>query len=797
MAKPAQNSREVAHFAVIEGLSSWRSQPIWQGLLVAVLAISGAVYGTIVSARADADRETTSGLLEGLDLLAIERDVSITAHEAIAGVTMEMYEGGHGPEVEDRLTVLHGSVELGLERLRERPPSLSWRATHEDMTLAAERLLDGSHETRSGGELLAWLDEFLFDFKRVVPTDNLGRWSALLEVATWSQEVPAVFRSHLEGAMAREWETSERAPADPSLIDEFTAVLNDLRRIRESHGPGAATYTPFEEYILTDAARAADSTSVEVISRLAAHPGVIQTEGDTPYLLSLSDQRGFESIGGLYAVHSLWRDQVVRIADELLRHAQRELGAELARANRVSALGRGLVGLSLLSALLFAAWIIRQRLRLDTRLRTALECDVLTGLANRYALFSTAPERLSDPECGSFALILLDLDDFKSINDDHGHHVGDRALVEFATALASSVRSASDIVCRVGGDEFVVFLHQLTDPVREVEVVVSRLKVKLEQPIAFDDFSIHLHFTAGVAVSDSPAPLEDLLVEADLALIEAKERDRDVTQFFRRKLGRRMTQELSTALGSGALRCAFQPQIDLQTGAIVGLEALARWQREDRRQVPTRSLIEALGWLGASKEWLHVAMRDIAAAWAVAEDHFDGRIWLNLMGSDIRDSTAAELIEILSGTGVPLDRLGVEITDPVERAQVQNAAALLRQLRDAGVGVALDDVGDDRVPLLHMTELPIDLVKLDHCLVHGIDSQAELRAVVQSLREMCERLDRQILAEGVETLKEETVLRRLGIRYVQGFLFAKPVSLSALPGFFGQWAERGVDDSVA
>ena len=175
--------------------------------------------------------------------------------------------------------------------------------------------------------------------------------------------------------------------------------------------------------------------------------------------------------------------------------------------------------------------------------------------------------------------------------------------------------------------------------------------------------------------------------------------------------------------------------------------------------------------------------RHIELAWRIAGDRIDGRIWLNLMACDIEEADADELIEVFDGTDVPLERIGLEITEAVGRARIGRVASVLRDLRGAGLAVALDDVGDDRVPLLHMTELPIDLVKLDRCVITGIDSQPPLRAVVQSLAEMCDRLSLRVLAEGVETVEEEAVLRRLGLRYVQGFLFARPLSISALQGY--------------
>jgi EAL domain-containing protein (putative c-di-GMP-specific phosphodiesterase class I) len=167
-------------------------------------------------------------------------------------------------------------------------------------------------------------------------------------------------------------------------------------------------------------------------------------------------------------------------------------------------------------------------------------------------------------------------------------------------------------------------------------------------------------------------------------------------------------------------------------------------------------------------------------------DRVDGRIWLNVMGCDIEDADPDELLEIFSSTDVPLTRIGLEITEAVARSKIDEVVTLLHALRDAGLEVALDDVGDDRVPLLHVTELPIDLVKLDRCVITGIDSQRPLRAVVQSLAEMCHRLDVRVIAEGVETVEEEAVLRRLGLRYVQGFLFARPLGLTALQSYLDE-----------
>ncbi len=767
---------------------------MWEGLGVALLAMMAAVYGSIVVSQESAERAPLEGMRQGLEFLAIERDLSLVASDFIAALTMQMYDGEHADEAEVRFARLGDAIRTAGARLDSIDPSPGWARTHRDMSAAVGHALGSFDHERTQGETSSWLSEFLYDFKLVIPTDNMGEWSALLETATWAQEAPLVIQDYLDYTMAREWQLVGRPPADPDLIDSYNISIASARQLRESHRDAASPYTPFEDYILPDLALDADPTSAQLVAAIAAHEGVRQLEADMPFLLGLTDERIAGSIEEIYLARDEWVPQLAVLVEDLRIHA----GGQLDRALRASVVRTrvarygGIVAVAL--GIVFAIRLIRRRLQDDRRIRTALEEDGLTGLANRYALFSIAPERLADPQLRNFALIHLDLDDFKSINDDFGHHVGDQALVAFAGCLSHAVRAATDLVCRVGGDEFVVLLHRLSDPETEAERIVERLKVALQTPINVEETTLQLHFTAGIAIAREQAELEELLVEADLALLEAKERGRDVARFFRRKLGRKMIHELSTALGSGELRCAFQPQVDMVTGTVVGLEALARWQREDRLQVPTRSLIDALEWLGASRDWLRAAMRDIELAWRVAGDRISGRIWLNLMACDIEDAGSDELIDIFAGTDVPLGRIGLEITDAVGRSKIDRVVAVLRDLREAGLAVALDDVGDDRVPLLHVTELPIDLVKLDRCVITGIDSQPPLRAVVQSLSEMCDRLDLRVLAEGVETIEEEAVLRRLGLRYVQGFLFARPLSIAALQAFLDEpFADRSSD----
>lgn len=785
MAGPAQNTRTVGGPRTA-GPLRWSGRFVQEGLIVSVLAVLTAALAAVVSSKERGTLRQQEGMLEGLELLQIERELSVVATRFITTTTMHMYAGGRADEIENEREAFRRGLEAARSELVARPPSDGWRSIHDEMSTAVALALGTFHRPRSNSEVISWADEFLYDFKRVVPTDNLGKWSSLLETATWAQEVPMVVRDYLDFAMARLWADNGLPPVDLTLLDHYQFSMASLRRIRDSHGEDAESYTPFEEYILMERAEETGAGTVTILERLREHPAVRQIEADMPFLLGLSGSPAFGNVEELYERVRPWLADLEQEVERLRLHAAGRLDASIARSRRNETMARFGGGIGVILAFILAGRIVRRRRQDERRLRTALERDVLTGLYNRYALFEEAPGRLADPSWGHFGLVHLDLDDFKSINDECGHHIGDAALEAFADALQGAVRSELDMVARIGGDEFVVLLYRLEDPVAGAERIVERLRERLEQPLELGGRKLVLYFSAGVAVAHEPVDLEELLVEADLALLEAKNRGQQEARFFRRKLGRTMIRELATALEAGELRCAFQPQLALESGVVIGLEAFLRWQRDDRADVPAKSLIDAIEWLGESDRWLRLAMRDVEAAWRQVGDRFDGRIWLNMSGATLGDVGAKDILATLGATEVPLSRLGVELTDPALRASRGNVAAGLRELQAAGVAVALDDVGDDRVPILNVTELPIDVVKLDRCLVAGLDSQAQLRAVVESLVGLCDRLQLRVVAEGVETIEEEAVLRRLGVRYVQGYRFAKPLPISALIGFFDQ-----------
>ena len=752
----------------------------WLGVVLAVLALSSAAIAAVGVVRERAEQQQLAAMAEGLELLRIERDISVVATRLIVSTTTHMFAGGGESEVATNLEAFRASLESAHETLENHAPSSAWRPIHQGMVTAVRGALEQFDEPRNDSELISWTDEFLFDYKRVIPTDNLGEWTSVLEVSTWTLEGALIPRFYLDMALARSWDDGTASPVDSMLIDDLQFTLASMRQTRESHGARAVTYTPFEEYLLTDRANEAGPGYAALVQSLKNHPAVVQIEGDTPYLLGLSTERSFRSVDELFGQIGPFADEIEVESEEVRLLAAHELDTAIAVSRRRDLLARtgGLIAFALTIGL--AGRLIQRRRRIEVQLRHAAEQDVLTGVYSRFGLFARAPEMLSDEQNAGFALIHLDMDDFKSINDRCGHHVGDAALCRFAEMCRTVIRDDRDIVARIGGDEFVMVLTGLREPEAEARSVIDRLRERLHMPVKLEEFELQLVASAGYATSDQPIVLQELMVEADLALLAAKERGRNECELFRLSLRRTVLRELERGMENGELRCAFQPQFDLVTGNVIGLEGLVRWHRPDHEEIDALRLVDAIVWLGQSLNWLQVAMRDVERMYLRIADEVDGRIWVNLTGRDVSTSSAAELIDILDATTVPLSRIGVELTEPVLRGDLEPAIDKLRRIREAGIAVALDDVGNDRIPLLHVAELPIDVVKLDRSVVDGIDHQPGLRYLVQSLTELCDRMSLRMLAEGVETPAQEHVLRSLGVRYVQGFRFARPLSLDGV-----------------
>jgi diguanylate cyclase (GGDEF)-like protein/PAS domain S-box-containing protein len=437
---------------------------------------------------------------------------------------------------------------------------------------------------------------------------------------------------------------------------------------------------------------------------------------------------------------------------------------------------------------------ISERKANEARIDYLAHHDALTGLINRYNLENRLSQALLSAQRDGHrvAVMFIDMDRFKTINDTLGHHVGDQLLIEVARRLKASVRE-SDIVARLGGDEFVVALTALTDNMDAAPVAEKILRA-LGQPYAIDGSELHSSPSIGIAVFPvDGGDGEALMKNADTAMYHAKERGRNNIQFFTAELNsaasERLTLEndLRQALRDGGLHLEYQPQVRASDYGVFGVEALARWRHPVLGDIPPLKFIpvaEESGLIEALGGWvLDEACRQLADWRAAGIDHI--RVAVNLSAQQLRSPHLVRSVSgILRRHGLKGPDLELEITESVAMENMDRAISQLRGLRDIGIQLAIDDFGTGYSSLAYLKRLPIHILKLDRTFVRDIEtdeSDAEISAATLAL---AHNLGLQVIAEGVETEAQRDFLIRHQCDYLQGFLFGKPVPADAVSQLF-------------
>ncbi len=432
---------------------------------------------------------------------------------------------------------------------------------------------------------------------------------------------------------------------------------------------------------------------------------------------------------------------------------------------------------------------ITQARRSRDELARMANFDALTGLANRHR-FSAELNRLAqDPNVPGkpCALIFLDLDNFKHINDSLGHAVGDQLLRRVAGRLRTCV-AEGDLLARLGGDEFAL-LSWSQSSVREARALAERLVTLMNEPCQLDDALVEVHASVGVALApgDGRDP-QALLQCADLALYAAKAAGRNTYRFYQHEMGEsararvRLQHELGQALTAKQFTLHFQPQTRLETGEVIGFEALVRWQHSERGLIGPGEFIpvaEETGQIVPLGNWVLREACRIASTWP---SHL--RVAVNLSAVQFRSSAVIELVdEALSESGLPPERLEVEITESALIEDHDGAQATLMALRSRGVRVALDDFGTGYSSLAYLKRFPMDKLKIDGMFVRSLDSDQDAQAVVTAIINLARALRLDTTAEGIETPEQLVMLKALGCDDVQGFLIARPMPAADIPGY--------------
>ncbi len=419
------------------------------------------------------------------------------------------------------------------------------------------------------------------------------------------------------------------------------------------------------------------------------------------------------------------------------------------------------------------------------RMAHSAQHDYLTGLPNRMLLNDRLSQAivLARRHGKQTALLFLDVDGFKHINDSLGHSIGDRLLQSIAARLVDCAR-ASDTVSRQGGDEFVVLLSEMEQP-EDAAIAATRILKAVSTAHRIDEHELHVTTSIGVSVyPDDGLDAETLIKNADTAMYQAKENGRQNYQFFTPAMNARavkrqsIEQDLRRALQRNELTLHYQPKIDFKTGAIAGAEALLRWTHPTRGAVSPAEFIpvaEDCGLILPIGNWVLRQACEQARAWADAGLTV-GTMAVNVSAREFRnEGFLAGLFAILDATGVDPGSLELELTESVLMRQAESAAAILRHLRQRGVLVAIDDFGTGYSSLSYLRKFPVDALKIDQSFVNQISSGGGDTTIVTAVISMARSLGLRVVAEGVETAEQLAFLRGQNCDEAQGYYFSRPV----------------------
>jgi len=435
---------------------------------------------------------------------------------------------------------------------------------------------------------------------------------------------------------------------------------------------------------------------------------------------------------------------------------------------------------------------VTDRRRAEAEIQRLAYYDTLTGLPNRRLLADRMRQSIAAAvRSGRYGAVLcLDLDDFKRVNDTRGHPVGDQVLIEAGARLKTCVRT-EDIVARIGGDEFVIVLEHLGDDARQAaanaDETAYRVITALSRPFELPGLRFHSSASIGVAMFGGVASgVDDALMHADSAMYRAKAAGRGTIRFYDPAMQvalqtrAALETDLRRALSEGQLRLAYQSQVDT-TGRILGAEVLLRWQHPERGSVPPMDFIplaEETGLIVPIGQWVLETACTQLAGWARKSPTRELRLSVNVSARQFRQPDFVHRVErALSDSGTDPARLRLELTESLLLDNINDCIAKMQSLKSIGVGFALDDFGTGYSSLSYLKRLPLDELKIDRSFIRDIATDPSDAVIVQTIIGMAKNLGLEVIAEGVETTDQVAFLSRNGCTAYQGWLFGRAVPL--------------------
>ena len=597
------------------------------------------------------------------------------------------------------------------------------------------------------------------------------------------------------------------------VVDDNAAIHEDFRKILGGNTESSAELLAAERLLLGDAAPGVARPAFEIDTALQGQEGVARVrhalKEERPYAMAFIDMRMPPGWDGLETILRLWEldphVQVV-ICSAHSDYDWTEVVARLDHSDKLLVIKKPFEPIEVLQCAnaLTRKWDNERTLRrqvehlervveartqgleaANKQLRHLASHDALTGLPNRVLLDDRLSQAVAHAEQDghSFGVAMFDLDRFKVVNDSLGHRAGDALIKEVAHRLAGVARG-TDTVGRLGGDEFLFIMDRLAK--REDAEHIARRAVKaLELPIRLDGVDLHTSASIGIAMFPADGKsAEALIANADAAMYCAKQRGRNNIQCYAEGMNSatqervKLESDLHQALSLKQLELHYQPKVDIKTGLIHGVEALARWRHPQRGLVPPGEFIplaESCGLIDAIGEWVVRESCRQARAWQL-EGLPPLRVAVNLSAFQFRHGNLLEMIrEALQAAQLEPRFLEVEITESALMSDPEESVTILEQLSRMGVVVSVDDFGTGYSSMSYLRRFPIDKLKIDRGFIAELISRADDASIVRAIVSLAHSLRLKVVAEGVETSEQLNVLRSLGCDQYQGFCFSPAV----------------------
>jgi len=476
------------------------------------------------------------------------------------------------------------------------------------------------------------------------------------------------------------------------------------------------------------------------------------------------------------------------------RHEAARAEQEPSEKSALEAAGRRIKELSLRVEELEA--LNRELVESERRLRQLAYADSLTGLNNR-ALFidhlNLAVQRALRYEDYRYAVLFIDLDRFKQVNDSLGHTCGDLLLTTVANRLQGGLRRV-DVIARLGGDEFAVLIDHVKRPSDPV-VVAETVQQQIAAPVELDGHQVFPTASIGIALGDRRYErAEDVMRDADTAMHRAKKAGRARAELFDRSMHAQavsdlqMSGELKRAVERAEFRNYYQPIVNLRTGELMGFEALVRWEHPERGLVPPAEFIPLAEDTGMIIPVGFFVLEEACNQLRRWQEEFPGcrelTVSVNLSGRQMNHSELVrEVAAIIAKTGVDPRCLKLEITESVVMEDAARATTILKELRSLGVRLGIDDFGTGYSSLSYLRGFPVDVLKIDRSFVSRISMDRDDYELVRTIVNLAHLLKMEVVAEGIETTNQQILLRTLKCEYGQGYLYSKPMSAGDADAF--------------